>query len=350
MIEFPCPHCGKPLAIPERYAGQTGTCHFCNTPITVPVEPQVAGSQPPFQPTPVQKGTNRLAVASLVLGIVSFLCLGPLGSIPGIITGHLALSKGRRTPVTTAGGNIAWIGLTLSYVNLVLVVFLLPVFAAILLPALGRARESTRRFSCQNNMKQVSIFLMIFEAESPDGRYPSLSPEAGRLMMTNVQEGSQSSIYPTYLDDLMDDLTILICPSDSDAALLDDSSSSADPSIFLDDHSYFYLGYVVTNDADVERFAKAYRAHISKGLPFVGDLDVPAAASTGENGKIVQLHKDIDATLQSRIPVLIERPDNHIPLGGNVLYMDGDVEFLRYPGEWPMTEKTIRTLEALDQL
>ena len=28
---------------------------------------------------------------------------------------------------------------------------------------------------------------------------------------------------------------------------------------------------------------------------------------------------------------------NHIPGGGNVLYMDGHVEFVRYPGESPVS-------------
>ena len=53
---------------------------------------------------------------------------------------------------------------------------------------------------------------------------------------------------------------------------------------------------------------------------------------------------------QSEIPVLIERPWNHKPAGGNVLFMDGHVAFIRYPGAWPMTEATIGTLEALDQM
>lgn len=28
---------------------------------------------------------------------------------------------------------------------------------------------------------------------------------------------------------------------------------------------------------------------------------------------------------------------NHLPGGANVLYMDGHVEFLRYPTEWPVS-------------
>ena len=31
---------------------------------------------------------------------------------------------------------------------------------------------------------------------------------------------------------------------------------------------------------------------------------------------------------------------SHVPGGGNMLYMDGHVEFIKYPGEFPLTEQT----------
>ena len=33
---------------------------------------------------------------------------------------------------------------------------------------------------------------------------------------------------------------------------------------------------------------------------------------------------------------------NHIPGGGNILYMDGHVEFERYPGRFPLTSLGLR--------
>ena len=33
----------------------------------------------------------------------------------------------------------------------------------------------------------------------------------------------------------------------------------------------------------------------------------------------------------------VVRDFNHVPGGGNVLYMDGHVEFIKYPGKFPMT-------------
>jgi prepilin-type processing-associated H-X9-DG protein len=35
---------------------------------------------------------------------------------------------------------------------------------------------------------------------------------------------------------------------------------------------------------------------------------------------------------------------NHVPGGGNVLYMDGHVEFLKYPSEGPMTRAIVEAL------
>jgi len=56
------------------------------------------------------------------------------------------------------------------------------------------------------------------------------------------------------------------------------------------------------------------------------------------------------AKIQSEIPVLVERPGNHEPEGGNVLFMDGHTEYLRYSdmGEWPMTKAFFETVESLE--
>jgi prepilin-type processing-associated H-X9-DG protein len=52
------------------------------------------------------------------------------------------------------------------------------------------------------------------------------------------------------------------------------------------------------------------------------------------------------AMAQSEIPVMYDYPSAnvaqyaHIPGGGNVLYMDGHVSFLRYPSVYPFTPKS----------
>ena len=332
----------------------SGNQPFGGTP--VPGSPTQAPGPPPMQPQQLSSG---LAIASLILGCLSFVCFGPLCSIPAIITGHIAGSRARNEPYRYGGQGLATAGLVLGYVNMVIFLLIMLIMPAILLPALARAREAARRSSCQNNLKEIGLVCKMFTNESKDERYPELSSQPGRLMFSNESDWYKSPIYPEYLTDL----SILLCPSDDDASLLSPTGAGSDPDLMLDDHSYFYLGYAVNSDEDVRVFAEAYRRRVSEGLRFNEDLDVAPGQGSRGGDTLYLLREGIErflatdinnpaacAMAQAIIPILIERPDNHTPRGGNVLFMDGHVEFIRYPGKWPMTEKTIGILEALDKL
>lgn len=95
-------------------------------PITNLIQAPVARSQPAvqFAPTPVvvqtgirpgQYGVPGTAIASLVLGILGFLC-GMFTAIPAIVCGHLALGKIRRSSGAFGGQGIAIAGVVLGYV------------------------------------------------------------------------------------------------------------------------------------------------------------------------------------------------------------------------------------------
>ena len=67
---------------------------------------------------------NGLAIASLILGILSiFLYL--FTAIPGIITGHMARSRVKRNPESYDGKGMALAGLILSYIMLLISLFLI---------------------------------------------------------------------------------------------------------------------------------------------------------------------------------------------------------------------------------
>ena len=79
------------------------------------------------------------AVASLVLGILGLILIGPLGSIPAVICGHMARARIKKNPEGLDGEGLALAGLILGYVQIGLMAILLPLLAAILLPAVNKA-------------------------------------------------------------------------------------------------------------------------------------------------------------------------------------------------------------------
>ena len=85
---------------------------------------------PQFQPAPP---TNGLAIASLILSISAFVALPLIGSIAGVVCGHMARSqlrqrRGEGDGLALAGLIIGWIGI--AFYGLLLLFILGVVFAA----------------------------------------------------------------------------------------------------------------------------------------------------------------------------------------------------------------------------
>jgi hypothetical protein len=76
---------------------------------------------PPLAYPPVRRGTNGMAIASLVCGIGQFAGLWLLGTIPAIVFGHMARRQIRQTGeggdgLATAGLVLGWAGAALTMI------------------------------------------------------------------------------------------------------------------------------------------------------------------------------------------------------------------------------------------
>ncbi len=205
--------------------------------------------------------------------------------------------------------------------------------------------EDHRRLSCQSRMRELGLVLKTYGVNNSDLLLPILSREPGRLMFENSTVG-----IPPIFPEILTDLTLFYCSSASGPI----SSEGLTPKLAMDDHTFFYLGYAIRNQAELEAFSEAYKLVIATDASFNAEL-------TGVGGEAVTLHRirfltdpetaefdQLDGS--AHIPVLIERPGNHIPRGSNILYADGHVEFIKYGEAWPVTDRAMDVFLELDAL
>lgn len=85
-------------------------------------------SAPAYTPYPTPPKTNTLAIVSLIASLVGIFVLPFIGSVAGIITGHISLRQIKRTGengrgLALAGTIVGWVGAVFAVLGTILLIW-----------------------------------------------------------------------------------------------------------------------------------------------------------------------------------------------------------------------------------
>lgn len=157
-----------------------------------------------------------------------------------------------------AGGKQAHRGFTL--IELLTVIAIIGILAAILIPVTAQVRESTRRASCQNNIRQQLLAMFLFAEDRAgivkDDAPPGATPQNTGFwyVLTASNDNAPLDLYPEYTDDY----NIFLCPSTKNIIRPDEMNRQGQLNdLFINaknaadssgGHSYEYLGIYGTKE------------------------------------------------------------------------------------------------------
>lgn len=142
------------------------------------VPPGLPGSFPPAGYVPYQRPSSGMAVASLILGVLSFACLSIFGGIPAIICGHAARARIRQFPAQYTGAGMALAGLILGYFSVAIIAF--AIVAAIVVPSFARSGEQAKIRRAEAEIASLKTALSAYEIEA--GSFPSMEEGLNALV------------------------------------------------------------------------------------------------------------------------------------------------------------------------
>jgi len=167
---------------------------FAVVPPSIPMRSAPMASTTTYS-TSLSPASSGLAIASMVLGILSLLTCGAMGvgALAAIICGHLAMGKIKASQGGVGGRGMALAGLVMGYLSLVLVI--LAIVASLALPVFSQVQEKATQAKVLREAQTVVAACETY-ADSHGGNYPDSQDvllKEGLLAASELQDPLQAT-------------------------------------------------------------------------------------------------------------------------------------------------------------
>jgi hypothetical protein len=161
----------------------------------------------------VSKQVQDLAVVSLILGILSLVCL-LLTAIPAVICGHVARRRAKADPERVGGQGLALAGMIIGYMGIALSL----VVPLVLLPGITMTKQARSVERCRRNLEVIGLGFRQWALDN-DEQFPwAVSVTNGgtmELALPGADHIDPNPIHFEVVSNELDSTKVLICPSDA---------------------------------------------------------------------------------------------------------------------------------------